>query len=151
MAYAIHEDYCEKRKSGEETLKTNPNLVPFDQLSEDIREANFDSARTIPRKLKRLNIELCKTMAGTKPELLKLTPEEIEYLSKWEHTRWNWQKIMQGWVYGPEKDLTKKTHPNILPWIELTEEDKEKDRESVRLIPGFIKEAGYHALRMRKD
>ncbi|MCX6250844.1 MAG: RyR domain-containing protein [Bacteroidetes bacterium] len=147
MAFAIHEDYCEKRKLEGETVQTNPSLVHFGKLSEDIREANYDNARTIPRKLKLLRIELRKTMAGTEPVLLELTPKEIEDLSKWEHTRWNWQKIMQGWIYGAKKDVTKKIHPNILPWNQLTEADKEKDRESIRLIPGFIKEAGYHAIR----
>ena len=122
-------------------------LVPFDKLSNDIMEANFDSARTIPRKLKLLDIELQKAMADTEPFILKFTDDEIEQLSQWEHARWNWQKILQGWVYGSKKDEAQKTHPCILPWNQLPDNIKEYDRENVRLIPEFIKEAWYNAIR----
>jgi hypothetical protein len=149
IAVAIHEDYCKQRKNEGQTIETNPNMAPFDELSDIIREANIDSARTIPRKLKLLNIELQKSIAGVEPELLELTPEEIETLSKWEHTRWNWQKILQGWVYGPEKSEAKMTHPSILPWLKLPEEIKEYDRQNVRLIPKLIKNAGYKAVRKK--
>lgn len=151
IAVAIHEDYCKKRKLEGQTVETNPNLVPFNQLSDEIREANLDSARTIPRKLKLLGIELLKAMAGTEPVLLEFTDKEIELLSQWEHGRWNWQKILQGWVYGKKKSETKKTHPYILPWNQLPDNIKEYDRENVRLIPEIIKEAGYLAVRKRKE
>ena len=147
IAVALHEDYCKQRKADGQTVEANPNMVPFDELTALMREANFDSARTIPRKLKLFNIELHKSMAGVEPELLKLTPDEVETLSKWEHTRWNWQKILQGWVYGPEKSETKMTHPCILPWSKLTEKIREYDRQNVRLIPEIIRNAGYHAVR----
>lgn len=150
IAVAINEDYCTKRKLEGQTLETNPNLVPFDQLSDNLREANLDSARTIPRKLKLLGIELQKAMAGTEPVLLEFTDDEIELLSQWEHARWNWQKILQGWAYGTKKDETKKTHPCILPWNQLPDNIKEYDRENVRLIPEIIKEARYLAVRKEK-
>jgi hypothetical protein len=150
IAVAIHEDYCKKRELEGQTPETNPNLVLFDQLSDDIREASLDSARTIPRKLKLLNIIIQRAMAGSDPGLLELTDPEIETLSQWEHSRWNWQKIIQGWVYGTEKDEAKKTHPSILPWIQLPDNIKEYDRQNIRLIPGIIKEAGYSAVRKEK-
>jgi len=89
-------------------------------------------------------------MGGTELSLLKFTDDEIEILSKWEHSRWNWQKILQGWIYGPVKDEEKKTHNYILPWNLLPDNIKEYDRENVRLIPGFIREAGYLAVRKAK-
>jgi len=147
IALAMHSDYCKKRELEGQTTQTNAMLVPFDQLSNDLREANFDSARTIPRKLKLLDIELQKAMAGTELFLLKFTDDEIEQLSQWEHARWNWQKILQGWVYGSKKDEVQKTNPCILPWNQLPDNIKEYDRENVRLIPGLIQEAGYHAVR----
>ena len=149
IAVAIHEDYCKKRKLEGQTAASNPNLVPFEQLSVDIREANIDSARTIPRKLKLLGIELRQTHSGIQPEVLELTTDEIENLSKWEHARWNWQKILQGWSHGPVKDETAKTHPYLLHWNQLPDNIKEYDRENVRLIPEFINEAGFSAIRYK--
>jgi len=149
IALALHEDYCKKRIAEGQTKQTNEGLVPFDELKQDGKEANLDSARSIPRKLNLLNIELKKSMPGVEPDLLVFTEDEIERLSQWEHTRWNWQKIMQGWVYGEKRDNEKKIHPYLLPWIKLTDDIKEYDRQSVTLMPGFIKNAGYNAIRTK--
>ena len=148
IAVALHHDYCMKRREEGQTAETNPNLVSFAELSADLKEANFDSARTIPRKLKLLGLSLRKTMPGADPELPAFTVEEIEKLSIWEHARWNWHKILQGWVWGPEKDEAAKTHPCIVPWRKLPESIREYDRENVRLIPVIIKAAGYEVKRM---
>jgi hypothetical protein len=147
IAMLIHEDYCKKRKAEGQTIKTNPNLVSFNQLSADIQETNMDSARTIPRKLKLLGIKLQKSDKNKIPELLELMTDEIEKLAQWEHSRWNWQKIMQGWIYGPVKDPAVMTHPYILPWKRLSEQIQDIDRESIKLIPELIKMAGYEAVR----
>jgi len=150
IAVSIHEDYCRNRVADGKTKELVPNLVSFDELSDEIKEANYDSARTIPRKLKLLNIELQRSMIGTEPELLVFTNDEIETLSKWEHTRWNWQKLLNGWIYGEKRDDAKKINPSILPWSNLPDDIKEYDRQSVRLIPGIIKSAGYRAVRIDK-
>lgn len=46
-----------------------------------------------------------------------------------EHSHINWlaEKIENGWVYGPEKDIEKKEHPCILPYEDLPEEQRIKD------------------------
>jgi len=150
IAIALHNDYCKKREMEGQTTLTNPMLVPFEKLSDDIRDANHESARTIPRKLKLLGIGLHKARTGTVPQKLVLPPEEIETLSKWEHARWNWQKVLQGWVFGKTKDEARKTHPFIVSWNELPDNIREYDRENIRLIPEVIKEAGYLAVRKEK-
>jgi len=52
-------------------------------------------------------------------------------------------------VYGEKRDNEKKIHPYLLPWIKLTDDIKEYDRQSVTLMPGFIKNAGYNAIRTK--
>lgn len=147
IARAIHADYCHKRMTEGQSRQSNLNLVDFDELSEEIKEANMDSARSIPRKLKLLGIDLLKMANNVNYKLLALSDGEVEVLSQWEHCRWNWQKIIQGWVYGAKKHEANKTHPCILPWNELPENIKEYDRENVRLIPEIIQTAGYQAIR----
>lgn len=44
-----------------------------------------------------------------------------------QHKSWMDQKVKDGWVYGPEKDSEKKTHPCIVPFDELPEFQKKKD------------------------
>ena len=49
-----------------------------------------------------------------------LTPEEL-------HVKWCEEKTERGWVYGPEKDFDKKTHPCLVPYSELSREERRKD------------------------
>lgn len=45
-----------------------------------------------------------------------------------QHEKWMADKLRDGWVYGPEKDPDKKTHPCIISFIELPTEQQMKDR-----------------------
>lgn len=68
-----------------------------------------------------------------KTETIKL-PEEIhnlqEQLAENIHEVWAQQRFQQGWSYGPERDDHKKEHPNLVPYSQLTEEDKDYDRNT---------------------
>ncbi len=43
------------------------------------------------------------------------------------HNSWLQEKIEDGWVYGPIKDATAKTHPCIVPYEQLPPEQQKKD------------------------
>lgn len=43
------------------------------------------------------------------------------------HDSWMAEKVAAGWVYGPSKDLTRKTHPCIMPYESLPKEQQFKD------------------------
>ncbi|MGB3716159.1 MAG: RyR domain-containing protein, partial [Candidatus Promineifilaceae bacterium] len=71
-------------------------------------------------------------------------PEEIELMAELEHERWREDQSLKGWTYGPgSKDPKKKTHPALLPWQDLPEEEKEKNRASTRESPGLLARAGF--------
>lgn len=44
------------------------------------------------------------------------------------HNSWLKQKKEEGWTYGPAKDSVQKLHPCFVPYWELPEEQKVKDR-----------------------
>lgn len=44
-----------------------------------------------------------------------------------QHTQWMEEKRAAGWTYGAEKDESKKTHPMMIPYDQLPEEEKRKD------------------------
>ena len=48
------------------------------------------------------------------------TPED-------SHAAWVKQKKQDGWVYGDEKDADKKTHPRMVPYDQLPQEQRVKD------------------------
>lgn len=43
------------------------------------------------------------------------------------HDAWMAEKVATGWIYGPEKDAEKKTHPCLVPFHDLPREQQVKD------------------------
>jgi hypothetical protein len=59
-------------------------------------------------------------------EILKLT----EYLATNAHEVWAQRRMAEGWRFGPRRDEVKKEHPSLVPYNDLTEEEKEYDRST---------------------
>ena len=61
-------------------------------------------------------------------------PEELEQLveemSKNVHEVWAETRINQGWTYGEQRNDELKTHPCLVPYEELSEEEKVYDRNT---------------------
>ncbi len=69
------------------------------------------------------------------PETLKPLRE---LLAKNTHEVWAQTRIAQGWRFGETRDDAKKLHPCLIPYEELSEAEKDFDRntavETLRLI-----------------
>ena len=50
------------------------------------------------------------------------------------HENWMKDKIADGWVYGEEKNVEKKTHPSLRPYDELPAEERLKDMLFLNII-----------------
>ena len=48
------------------------------------------------------------------------TPEEA-------HNSWVQYYLDMGWKYGKKRDVVKKTHPDILPFYQLSKDERDKD------------------------
>ena len=59
-------------------------------------------------------------------DLLELT----ELLAKNTHEVWATQRLAEGWKYGPERNDEQKKHPCLVPYEELSESEKEYDRNT---------------------
>ena len=54
----------------------------------------------------------------------------VEQIAKNVHEVWAQSRLSQGWVYGPERSDALKTHPCLVPYEELPEEEKQYDRDT---------------------
>lgn len=59
-------------------------------------------------------------------EIVELT----ERLAENAHEVWAKQRMADGWRYGRRRDETKKEHPSLVPYEELSEAEKEYDRKT---------------------
>lgn len=62
----------------------------------------------------------------------------VEEMSKNVHEVWAQTRIAQGWTYGEVRNDAEKKHPCLVPYEELSEEEKTYDRntsvETIKLI-----------------
>ena len=72
-------------------------------------------------------------------ELLKLTEQIAENV----HDIWAEGRIKDGWTYGECRDDAKKHHPCLVPYDELSEEEKEYDRNTAMETLKMIVTLGY--------
>lgn len=63
-------------------------------------------------------------------ELPKELEALVEQMSKNVHEVWAETRIKQGWTYGSERNDELKTHPCLIPYEGLSEEEKEYDRNT---------------------
>ena len=61
-------------------------------------------------------------------------PEElmelVEEMSRNVHEVWARSRMDQGWTWGEQRDDERKKHPDLIPYDELTEEEKDYDRDT---------------------
>ena len=155
LARAIHSRYLHEIRN--QSIKANnyifynqgnsanQHLSDFDDLPDEIKYSNIDNAAHIPTKLLSIGYKIKPVKKGYKPFALHLNGEEIETMARVEHMRWSWEKRLNGWTFGSNKDDIKKTHPSLIPYEQLNESEKEKDRELVKLIPAFLQDIDYEA------
>lgn len=66
-----------------------------------------------------------------------------ELLSQNAHEVWAVGRIQQGWRWGPQRDNDKQLHPDLVPYEELTEQDKQYDRDTSMSTLKVITALGY--------
>lgn len=136
-AKKIHSYYVNNELARGETKESNSSLVPWKELHETLKDANRHQADHISIKLRAIGLD-SDDIGGNKN--VSFSELQIETLAKIEHNRWAADKIIGGWKYtSGEKDSDKKLSPCLVPWDELSEEDKDKDRDTIKNIPNILK------------
>lgn len=116
----------------------------WDELPEQLREQSRDNVRDIPAKLAQVD---CVMVPGRADLIVfRWNEQEIETLARAEHDRWI-AALGPGWSHGPVTDRPRKIHEAYLPWSELPEDQRVKDRELVEQIPLILHQAGFAVVR----
>jgi hypothetical protein len=149
LAEAAHAVYCEGEqargfKYGSKTdkkRKINNAMVAYSELPEEMKQANRLNVRDIPSKLSVARYIMIP--ARSNEPAFNFPGDDLEMLAEAEHKRWMQSKLDEGWAYAPKMDRAKKLHNCLVPWENLPDKEKEKDRDLVRGIPRILARAGY--------
>lgn len=78
-------------------------------------------------------------------------PEELmplaEEIAKNVHEVWSKGRMDNGWKYGEERNDAEKLHPCLVPYEELTETEKEYDRNTSQETLKLIMKLGFKIVR----
>jgi hypothetical protein len=147
LAQAIHRRYLLAQSTAGTAMHSTAAMRWWEELEDDLQDANRHPARDIGRKLGVVRATVAPRTADT-TEPVRWTARELEVLARDEHERWFRERTKSGWVYGTPRDDRRKHHPSLLPWDELPESEREKDRDSVRDLPRVLADAGLQVVRL---
>jgi hypothetical protein len=69
--------------------------------------------------------------------------ELVEKLAEAAHDVWMGGKLRDGWTYAAETNKSEKKHSCLVPYNQLSDADKQSDRDLVLGIPDILHKAGY--------
>jgi hypothetical protein len=69
--------------------------------------------------------------------------ELTELLAENAHDIWAQLRLKDGWTYGPKRDDAAKKHPDLIPYKNLPESEKEYDRKAAMYTLKAIISMGY--------
>jgi hypothetical protein len=144
LARAIHRAYVDNCAARGDSPQVNQSMLPWEQLPDDLKQANVAQAEDIGTKLESINCTV--TPESRTAPAFAFKADEIEQLARMEHERWMAERRAQGKVYGPRREGNQ--HPDLVDWQYLSENAREKDRDAIRELPDILREAGFQILRL---
>jgi hypothetical protein len=135
LARGLHEHYL----SGSGAAVTG---AAWEQLPEEAKEDNRQQARRIQRLLTTAGYQInpaqdWDTGAGF------VRAKDIQPLARSEHELWRQAKQAQGWRLGPLRDRKARTHPDLISWEQLPEEERAKNVAFIRQLPAILARLGF--------
>ena len=73
--------------------------------------------------------------------------ELTELLAKNTHDIWAKQRLAEGWHYGPKRDDSRKEHPCLIPYEQLSEIEKQYDRNTALETLKLLMALGYKVVK----
>ena len=138
LARKLHENYL--TGAGQSATASRS----WNNLPETRRRSNIRAADHLKAKLWTLGIGLplgegLPVLSDEDRETLKQLRESrksnkvLGKLARIEHDRWMVDRQLDGWVYGPDRDDTRRIHPKLVAFddLSMTQEDIDKDVQQI--------------------
>jgi hypothetical protein len=137
-ARAVHLQYLDGvRTARGEAFGSAPAEVEWERLPESFQDDNRNVADQMDYALASVFMMAEPGSGGA-----AFTRDETEVLAGIAHARWMAAKAIAGWKAGPARDDRRMIHPDLIPYVELDEPAKQKDRDVVDSIPDMAALSG---------
>jgi hypothetical protein len=139
--------HCQHQNQLGLTEREDPSLAPWEDLPSSLRESNRLWADGIAAKLGALRcVVVPAPLLDPERSSFGFTEQEVARLAPFEHERWSADMKRMGYQPGPRDS---RHHPLIdVPFEQLPEDNKDKDRAHVRTIPQVLARAGFRVRRL---
>jgi hypothetical protein len=140
LAKASHQAYVEEVRARNPQAQGEA-LVPWEQLPETYRKSNYEQVAYHCLRFRRYGIGI-RPIDDRRTRPFVYRKDDLEALAREEHQRWMRERERDGWRYGEVRDNAAKTHPNMVEWERLGEEDRQKDRDALLRLPELLNRIG---------
>src|SRR5690606_14105300 len=110
MAVSAHLTYLRNQRSRGVEWGSSPAMVPWTELSADLRAANRAQVRAVPDRLRQMG---CTVAPARGTEHGRIPEPVVDARAVDEHDRWTAEKEAAGWTYGPVRDDARRVHPDL--------------------------------------
>lgn len=80
----------------------------------------------------------------------QISTKQMLILMRMEKHRWNAERSIAGWRYGKYRDNTHLVHNLIIPFHQVPDDQKEKDRDVIKNIPYILALGGYYMKKINR-
>jgi RyR domain len=110
----------------------------IDVIAQAVHEFNRAYCRGINQDSAPANLRYEDTPVGMRDVLRKVVLAALNGSSAAEsHDTWVKNKKAQGWMYGPVQSATLMTHPCMMAYEDLPEEQRRKDENLIHVVRGM--------------
>lgn len=81
---------------------------------------------------------------------MQLDQDDLEKIAEAVHKVWIEGRILEGWKLGDKINKEQKIHNCLVPYAQLSEIDKDSDRDIARGIPRILEMAGFKLVKADK-
>jgi putative GTP pyrophosphokinase len=152
LAEEVHNYYRQERlnslKPDTQNIDDLKVVMSWDKLDPKLKISNLKQVEFYEHLLDQAGLGIRKS---ENPTILQFDDSffGLERLAQLEHARWNAERLLAGWRYGPKKDIAKKLNPCIVKWDDLSKDIRQYDYKPVLNIPVLLAKIGYEVYKRK--
>ena len=136
IARLVHEDYVRAFPDPDD-----PARRPWDELAPFYRESNVRQVLTVLGSA----VAVGRSWGANAHAATPPSAAQLDEMARREHESWRGFLGRNGWRPGPVRDRAARRHPDLRPWVELSEESRAKTRKGVVDSLALLATLGYRS------